>query len=112
MAKARTHRERLTASRIVDMMTAGRSNSVPEEFFGVAREGHSERVRPDGGFLRQDVPAIIVVARSSLPIEAGPVVAATGDGLAIPGRVPKRPRAGRGIVANGTVSDLVAEQRR
>ena len=34
------------------------------------------------------------------------------EGLAVPGRVPKRPRAGRGIVANGTVSDLVAEQRR
>ena len=34
------------------------------------------------------------------------------EGLAVPGRVPKRPRAGRGIAANGTVSDLVAEQRR
>ena len=34
------------------------------------------------------------------------------EGLASPGQVPKRARSGRGIVAKGTVSDLVAEQRR
>ncbi len=34
------------------------------------------------------------------------------EGLATPGQVPKRARAGRGIRARGTVSDLVAEQRR
>jgi len=34
------------------------------------------------------------------------------EGLATPGRAPKRPRTGRGIDATGTVSDLVAEQRR
>ena len=34
------------------------------------------------------------------------------DGLAVAGRAPKRQRAGRGIVAKGTVSDLVADQRR
>ena len=33
-------------------------------------------------------------------------------GLATPGRVPKRPRTGRGIAATGAASDLVAEQRR
>ena len=34
------------------------------------------------------------------------------EGLASPGRVPKRPRTGRGITSGGSVSDLVAEQRR
>jgi antitoxin (DNA-binding transcriptional repressor) of toxin-antitoxin stability system len=34
------------------------------------------------------------------------------EGLATPGRVPKRPRKGPGISARGTVSDLVADQRR
>lgn len=34
------------------------------------------------------------------------------EGLVTPARVPKRPRSGRGIRAEGTVSDLVAEQRR
>jgi prevent-host-death family protein len=34
------------------------------------------------------------------------------EGLATPGRTPKRPRTGQGIIAKGTVSDLVAEQRR
>lgn len=34
------------------------------------------------------------------------------EGLATPGRVPKRRRTGRGITAKGTVSDLVADQRR
>ena len=34
------------------------------------------------------------------------------EGLVIPGRAAKRPRTGQGIAADGTVSDLVAEQRR
>jgi prevent-host-death family protein len=34
------------------------------------------------------------------------------EGLATPGVVPKRARSGRGIRARGTLSDLVAEQRR
>ena len=34
------------------------------------------------------------------------------DGLVTPAAAPKRPRSGRGIAAKGTVSDLVAEQRR
>jgi prevent-host-death family protein len=34
------------------------------------------------------------------------------DGLAVPGAVPKRQRTGRGVIAKGTVSDLVGEQRR
>ena len=34
------------------------------------------------------------------------------DGLVVPGAVPKRQRTGRGLVAKGTVSDLVGEQRR
>lgn len=33
------------------------------------------------------------------------------EGLVTAGRVPKRTRTGRGILAKGTVSDLVAEQR-
>jgi prevent-host-death family protein len=33
------------------------------------------------------------------------------EGLVTPARVPKRSRPGATIVANGTVSDLVAEQR-
>ena len=34
------------------------------------------------------------------------------EGLATPARATKRPRTVRGIRANGTVSDLVADQRR
>jgi prevent-host-death family protein len=34
------------------------------------------------------------------------------EGLAVPGAVPKRKRTGRGVIAKGTVSDLVGEQRR
>ncbi len=34
------------------------------------------------------------------------------EGLITPASAPKRPRSGRGIAAKGTVSDLVAEQRR
>mgnify|MGYP006283335601 FL=1 len=34
------------------------------------------------------------------------------EGLVTPARVPKRPRSGRGIPATGTVSELVADQRR
>lgn len=41
-----------------------------------------------------------------------PIDRLIADGLATPGRVPKRPRDSRGIAAAGTVSDLVAEQRR
>lgn len=33
------------------------------------------------------------------------------EGLVTAARVPKRPRSGRGVPAEGTVSDLVAEQR-
>ena len=34
------------------------------------------------------------------------------EGLVTPARVPKQPRSGRGIPATGTVSELVADQRR
>jgi prevent-host-death family protein len=34
------------------------------------------------------------------------------EGLVTPGRTAKRPRAGRPVKGKGTVSDLVAEQRR
>jgi prevent-host-death family protein len=34
------------------------------------------------------------------------------EGLVTPGRAAKRPRSGRALKAQGTVSDLVAEQRR
>jgi len=34
------------------------------------------------------------------------------EGIVTPARTPKRPRAARGIAAKGTVSDLVADQRR
>lgn len=34
------------------------------------------------------------------------------EGLATPARAPKRPRSARGIASKGSVSDLVAEQRR
>jgi prevent-host-death family protein len=34
------------------------------------------------------------------------------EGLVTPGRSPKRPRSGRGLKGKGSVSDLVAEQRR
>lgn len=34
------------------------------------------------------------------------------EGLATPGAAPKRPRSAGGIVADGSVSELVAEQRR
>ncbi|MGD9705168.1 MAG: type II toxin-antitoxin system Phd/YefM family antitoxin [Acidimicrobiia bacterium] len=33
------------------------------------------------------------------------------DGLVTPARAPKRARSARGIIAKGTVSDLVADQR-
>ncbi|MGF1596626.1 MAG: type II toxin-antitoxin system Phd/YefM family antitoxin [Acidimicrobiales bacterium] len=33
------------------------------------------------------------------------------EGLATPGRAPRRPRTGQGIEGQGTVSDLVAEPR-
>lgn len=34
------------------------------------------------------------------------------EGVVTPGRSPKRPRTGKGVRAKGTVSDLVADQRR
>lgn len=43
---------------------------------------------------------------------ARPLDRLIAEGLVTPGRIVKRPRSGQALKAKGTVSDLVAEQRR
>ena len=70
-------------------------------YLGVVREGNEVIVTDHGK----------AVARL-VPLDAPrPLDRLIAEGLATPGRTPKRSRSGRGIAAKGTVSDLVAEQR-
>jgi prevent-host-death family protein len=71
-------------------------------YLELVREGHEVTVTDHGKAVARLVPLE----------HPRPLDRLIADGLATPGRMPKRPRTSRGIRTKGTVSDLVAEQRR
>jgi len=70
-------------------------------YLGVVRDGQEVTVTDHGKAVARLVPLDRPRALDLL----------IADGLATPGLASKRPRTDRGIAAEGTVSDLVAEQR-
>lgn len=71
-------------------------------YLDVVRNGHEVTVTDHGKAVARLVPLD----------RPRPLDRLIAEGLATPGRIAKRPRISRGIAAKGTVSDLVAEQRR
>ena len=71
-------------------------------YLELVRDGHEVTVTDHGKAVARLVPL-----ERHRPLDR-----LIAEGLATPGKIAKRPRAGRGISAKGTVSDLVAEQRR
>ena len=71
-------------------------------YLGAVREGQEVTVTDHGRAVARLVPV------------EGPRVLERliAEGVVTPARVRKRSRAGRGIIAGSTVSDLVTEQRR
>ncbi len=71
-------------------------------YLEVVREGHEVTVTDHGKAVARLVPLD----------RPRPLDRLIAEGLVSPGRAPKRTRSGPGITTKGTVSDLVADQRR
>lgn len=71
-------------------------------YLAVVREGNEVTVTDHGHAIARLVPLD----------RPRPLDRLIAEGLVTPATAPKRTRSGRGIRTNGTVSDLVADQRR